>query len=407
MQCRACGSKKLNPILALGEQYVSDFVPKPGMHGEKAPLDLVLCEDCYLLQMSNSYPKEPLYRNYWYVSGVNQTMRNALADITDNAEKLVALKPGDIVLDIGSNDSTLLRSYRVKGTKLVGFEPAKNLMALAKVDNGVIINDFFNYNDFEKNFGPQKAKIVTSVAMFYDLETPNVFVEDISKCLDPDGIWVNELGYAPMVFEANAFDYLCHEHLELYTLYSMENLLRSHDLEVFDVSKNGINGGSFRIYIRHKGAKVKGFEGAESRISAMREYESQNGYRDIKVYKDFAERVRRLRDEIHNFIEAEVKKGKKVYVYGASTKGNTLLQYCNLDHRLIVAAADRNPSKWGLYTVGTDIPIISEEQARKENPDYFLVLPWAFIKEFRAREVDFYKRGGRFILPLPEIKIVD
>jgi len=406
-KCRVCDSKNLVEILSLGEQYVSDFVPSPEEHGEKAPLEFVLCIDCFLLQLRHSYPKEPLYRNYWYASGVNQTMRAALANITAQAQKLVALKPGDVVIDIGSNDSTLLRSYRTKGLRLVGFEPAKNLMKLAQLENGTIINNFFNYKEFEKRMPGAKAKIITSVAMFYDLEQPNAFVDDIKKCLDAQGIWINELGWAPMVFDVNAFDYMCHEHLELYTLYSMENLLKRHDLEVFDVETNNINGGSFRLYIRNKGAKTKSFPGAAERVQKMRDYEKEKGYTKIDVYKDFARRVVRLKKQIHDFIASEVKKGKKVYVYGASTKGNTLLQYCNLDHSLIVAAADRNPNKWGKFTVGTNIPIISEEQARREKPDFFLVLPWAFIKEFRERESEFYKNGGRFIVPLPEIKIVE
>jgi len=406
-QCRVCGSKNLIPILSLGNQYVSDFVPTPNYNGEKAPLELLLCKDCYLLQLKHSFPKEPLYRNYWYASGVNQTMKTALADITSKAEKLIHLKAGDIVIDIGSNDSTLLRSYLTKNLKLVGFEPAKNLVNAAKVENGLIINDFFNYNDFKKNFSDAKAKVVTSIAMFYDLEDPNTFVDDIKKCLDKNGVWVNQLSYTPLMFDTNAFDNICHEHLEYYTLYSIENLLNRHDFEVLDVETNDVNGGSFRLYIGHRGAVVKPFPGAEARIKHMRDYEEQHGYNGVAVYEQFADRTRKLKKDIHDFIKNEVKDGKRVYVYGASTKGNTLLQYCGLDSKLITAAAERNPSKWGKYTIGTNIPIISEDQARKERPDFFLVLPWAFIKEFREREQDFYKNGGRFIIPLPQIKIVD
>ncbi len=206
---------------------------------------------------------------------------------------------------------------------------------------------------------------------------------------------------------SNAVVHNCHEHLEYYTLYSIENLLARHDLEVFDVETNDVNGGSFRLYIRHKGARVKAFPGAEARIKKMRDYEEKSGYDKIEVYKQFAERTQKLRDDIHNFIEKEVSQGKKIYAYGASTKGNTLLQYCNLDSKLITAAAERNPIKWGKYTVGTNIPIISEDQARKDRPDFFFVLPWAFIKEFREREKEFYKNGGKFIVPLPDIKIIE
>ena len=407
IKCRLCGSNNLTPILSLGNQYISDFTPAPVEHGEKAPLDLVLCDRCYLLQLKHTFPKEPLYRNYWYASGINLTMKLALAEITLKAEQLVDLKEGDIVLDIGSNDSTLLRSYRTPGIKRVGFEPAKNLMAAAKMENGTIINNFFNHSDFTKNFGGSKAKVITSIAMFYDLEAPNAFVEDIKNTLDNDGIWINQLSYTPLMFDTNAFDNICHEHLEYYTLYSIEKLISKHDLEVFDVETNDVNGGSFRLYLRHKNSRVKPTPGAETRVQKMRDYERLNGYQKIEVYRQFAERVTTLRKEIHDFIKQKVDQGKKVYAYGASTKGNTLLQYCNLDHNLIAAAAERNPNKWGKYTVGTNIPIISEEQARKEHPDFFLVLPWAFIKEFREREEAFYKRGGKLIVPLPQIRVID
>lgn len=399
--CRSCGSEKLTTILSLGRLYVSNFIDSPSQQGIKAPLELVLCPKCSLLQLKHTVSHEQLYRNYWYLSGTNEMMRKELADIAFKASRLVDLKPGDFVLDVGSNDSTLLLSYRKRNLKFVGFEPARNLMPKARVGNFEIINDFFNYQSWQKQFSTAKAKIITAIAMFYDLEDPNKFVADAARCLDKEGVFIIQMSYLPSMLEQNAFDNICHEHLEYYSLLSLENLLSRHNLEVFDVVLNDVNGGSLRIYIQHKGTRP-----ITSRVLKLRKFEKKLFLSDIKVYQEFVFRVKKIGAKLRKFILSEVRKGKKVYVYGASTKGNTLLQFYNLRYPLIKAAADRNPNKWGKKTIATLIPIISEEQARKEKPDYFLILPWHFLKEFIKREKDYLKSGGKFIVPLPDFKII-
>lgn len=399
--CRSCGSKKLITILSLGRLYVSNFIDSPNQQEMKAPLELVLCQKCSLLQLKHTVSQEQLYRNYWYLSGINETMRKELADITFKASRLVDLKSGDFVLDIGSNDSTLLLSYQNKRLRFVGFEPAKNLMKIAARGNLEIINDFFNYNAWRKKFGRASAKIITAIAMFYDLDDPNKFLADIVKCLDKDGAFIVQMSYLPSMLQQNAFDNICSEHLEYYSLVSLENLLNRHQLEVFDVLLNDVNGGSFRIYIQHKGVRP-----VTKQVLKLKKFEKKLSLSGRKIYENFAFRVSSLGKKLHRFIRGEVKKSKKIYVYGASTKGNTLLQFYNLGYPLIKAAADRNPAKWGKKTVATAIPIISEEQARRDHPDYFLVLPWHFLKEFIQREEDYLKSGGKFIVPLPEFKII-
>jgi len=408
-KCRVCGNRELIPILSLGSLFVSNFVDSPNVKMIKAPLELVLCEGknaCSMLQLKHTVEEGLMYRNYWYRSGMNRSMAEALADIAEKAEHLVKLKSHEIVLDIGCNDGTLLRSFAGKNIKKFGFEPAINLIPYAEKETTKIINDFFNFEAFRKNFGKEKAKIITSIAMFYDLDDPNRFVEDIKKCLDKHGVWIIEMHYLSSMLSQNAFDAICHEHLEYYSLTSLENLLEKHSLEVVDVELNKVNGGSFRTYIRHKGSAVKPFDGAEQRVRKLREFEKGLELTKKGVYQQFAERVNKLKEQVVGFIRAETAKGKKVFVYGASTKGNTLLQYFGLNNKLIKAAAERNPDKWGKKTVGTLIPIISEEQARAEKPDYFLVLPWHFLKEFKEREKSFLQAGGRFIVPLPELTVV-
>ena len=302
----------------------------------------------------------------------------------------------------------MLRGYKFSGLNLIGFEPAKNLGKYNSVGTTKIINDFFNYEAWQKEFDGVKAKVITAIAMFYDLDEPNKFVSDVAKCLDKDGVFIIQMAYLPSMLFKNMFDNICHEHLEYYSLLSLENLLKRHNLEVFDVELNDINGGSFRIYIKHKdgGQSIKISEGAQQRIDNLKRNEEKLELNDKKIYEDFAERVEKIKKEVFDFIKGEVEKGKKVYVYGASTKGNTLLQYFNLDNSLIKAAAERNSVKWGKKTVGTNIPIISEEQARAEKPDYFLILPWHFLKEFKEREAEYLKSGGKFIIPLPEFKVI-
>jgi len=412
--CRVCGGKNLDPILSLGNLYVSDFLGESeGDRSFKAPLDVVFCNaekgGCGLLQLHHTVSHEAMYRNYWYRSGVNKTMTDALHGIARTVESLAGLRPGDYVIDIGANDGTLLRGYGVSDLNRIGFEPARNLAQYNKAGTTEIINDFFNYGAWAKRFPGKRAKAITAIAMFYDLEDPNLFVSEVGRCLDDDGVFIIQMSYLPLMLSTNELGNICHEHIEYYSLFSLENLLGRNGLEFFDVELNDVNGGSFRTYIRHKGkgGRLSAPIGADIRVEALREYEKKLGLASKKVYEDFVRRVEGIKKELTAFLEKETARGKKIYVYGASTKGNTVLQYFGIDHSMIGAAAERNPDKWGKKTVGTLIPIISEEQARNEKPDYFLVLPWHFLREFRAREQEFFKRGGKFIVPFPELKIIE
>jgi len=405
--CRSCGSFKLQPVLSLGNLYVSGFVDSPA-EAEKcprAPLELVLCPECCLLQLLHTVRPELLYRQYWYRSMVNDSMRAALADIAHSLERRAGLRKGDFVLDIGCNDGTLLRSYRTRGLRLAGFEPARNLLKEARRGATRIFNDFFRADPFLAWAG-KKAKGITSIAMFYDLENPAEFVADIARCLHPDGIWVIQMSYLPSMLKANAFDNICHEHLTYYSLGSLRDLLERFGLKIFDVELNDVNGGSFRIWVRHAGpSRAKREEAGLKRVGALERYERRSRLKEIRTYRAFASRVTALKEKTVRFIRRETELGKRVYAYGASTKGNTLLQYYGLDHTLIRAAAERSPQKWGRKTIGTWIPIISEERMRQEAPDYLLILPWHFLREFTRRESDYLASGGKFVVPLPRFQV--
>ena len=393
--CRLCGSSNLHDIFSLGEQYVNDFVPQERVgKGLKAPLDLVLCDQCSLLQLRHTAPQELLYtRYYWYRSGVTDKMRRALRDITEQIELMVPLKPGDVVLDIGANDGTMLATYTVAGILRVGCEPANNLVDMLRKNADQVMHDFWDYEKYmelAKKRGFGKAKVVTAIGMFYDLEDPNKFIKDAQRALADDGIFVAQLMCLAPMIENNDLGNICHEHLEYYSLDSLKYLFETNGLEIFKIEKNDVNGGSYRIFARHYKGTGIAFEEKYSRDDFMA----------------FARRLEDNRKKCVEFIQGEVAKGKRVYVYGASTKGNVILQYYGLDHKLITAAAERSPEKWGKYTIGSWIPIVSEEEARKANPDYFLVLPWAFFDEFYKREEKWRLGGGKFIVPLPEFRVV-
>jgi len=398
--CRLCQSNQLDGILSLGNQYVSDFVTSDGKNPQ-APLELVRCKHCGLVQLKHTFSRGSLYRHYWYKSGISPTMRSALADLVTRACEISKPSPGDLVVDIGCNDGTLLRSYITKDLTLIGFEPAENLVQEAKKGTNWIFNDFFSAKVFKQKFNGQKAKIVTSVAMFYDLEDPNSFVADVGEILAPKGVWAVQQNYLATMLEQNGFDNIGHEHLEYYTLETMQFLLKKHGLEFFDVETNNVNGGSFRTFICHTGQYP-----IRNAVANMKNHEARLGLDKHSTYELFAENIRKMRTQTRDFIAKEVESGKTVYVYGASNRGNTILQYYGLDHSMVRKAADANPEKWGRKTVGTLIPIVSKEEARRDRPDYFLILPHHFLEEITRDEKEFLESGGKFIVPLPQFRVV-
>ncbi|MGA9391190.1 MAG: class I SAM-dependent methyltransferase [Candidatus Sulfotelmatobacter sp.] len=411
--CRVCAGS-LDEILSLGNQYVSTFLAPEQPDGPKAPLELVLCQQCRLLQLRHTVPGEMMYQEYWYRSGTNQTMRDALADISGAAAKLVNLKAGDSVLDIGCNDGTLLGSYTEQGVYKIGFDPAQNLASLSRQKADKVLVGFFDADRFlaDPDLRNLRPKVITSIAMFYDLEDPRKFVADIRRIMHPDGVWIVQMSYLPLMLKQNDFGNICHEHLEYYSLHALEYLLQLYSFSVVDAELNDVNGGSIRVFIRNREADQNTFgdepyrRQAAERLSKLRENEAHLGLDRPTPYLDFANRVEGIKRQVYDFVKDQVERKKKVFVYGASTKGNVMLQYFGLDSSVINAAAERNPEKWGKVTVGTRIPIISEAEARAEKPDYFLVLPWHFIEEFKMRERDYLSSTGRFIVPLPEFEVI-
>jgi NDP-4-keto-2,6-dideoxyhexose 3-C-methyltransferase len=410
-KCRICGNAKLIEIMNLGEQELSGKFPKiDEIDPPSSPLILVKCDDlknpdaCGLIQLKHSSEPEQMYvGGYGYLSGMNQTMTAHLKDVVKKIENLVKLQPGDLVIDIGSNDGTLLKSYIKNGIIKVGIDPGGKQYQQYYPPDIKLITDFFPTSVLQELYPDKKAKIITSIAMFYDLENPMAFIKSIKTHLHTNGIWVLEQSYLPSMLESNAFDTICHEHLEYYALKQIEWMLKRNDLKVINVERNLINGGSFKIYVSHSGAI---YPVERDAINDMRSYEISLNLDTTEPYISFKNRVDDIKSDITTFLKYEKEQGKLIYAYGASTKGNILLNYFKLDNSIITAAAERNDKKWGCRTPGTHIPIVSEESARKALPEYFLVLPWHFKDEFIQRELEYLKDGGKFIFPLPVMTIV-
>lgn len=401
--CRSCKSSNIIDLFSLGDQWLTDF-PDPGYErdGIVMPLALMLCQDCEFVQLKNTVDQNAIYGRpmYWYKSGINNTMKLALKDVVNKAQQVVPLKDGDKIIDIGSNDGTLARMYP-EYVKKIGFEPSYNVWDESN-DNlwYKSFNDYFSYKG-------EVAKIITSCAMFYDLDDPSQFLQDIRASLDINGIWIDQQNYLTTMLENLTFDNISHEHLGYYSFKAFENLLNRHELEIIDVEVNGVNGGSFRSYIRRKPSAVNPLPGAAERIAAIRAREDAMELNTRKPYDLFYNHAINIRSKLNLFITGEKARGKSIWVYGASTRGQVILQYCGLDKTLIDGCSERNPDKYGKVTIGTGIPITDEETARKAKPDYFLVLPYSFKNEFLVREAAFLESGGAFIFPLPEVEIVN
>ena len=382
-KCRLCGNKELGKRYSLGSFAINDFPSEPTKNPPKCPLTLVKCQSCELWQLLHTVAPEILYKKgYWYKSGINKIIRDDLKDIVKQTLKLVKIKKGDVWCDVGANDGTLL-SYVPKKMNRAGVEPAENLQEELKKNCDVVIDTTWECLIFS-----HKCKVISAIGMFYDSDDPNEFVALVKKHLTDDGVFVAQLMTLAPMYKKNDFSNICHEHLEYYSYKNLVYLFEKAGLEIFKVEENDINGGSYRLFARHyqKGS-VK--------------------HREPKFdIEKFMDRIFWNRLKTNNFINKVVfDEGKKVYAYGASTKGNTILQNNYLEPDRIAGVADKNPEKWGKYTVGTNIPIVSEEEARK-NADYFLILPHAFTDFFIEREKKWRKKGGKFITIIPKFKIL-
>ena len=411
-KCRICGNRKFKEIINLGNQCLTSVYPKPeSKDPSKSWLKLIFCDSteqpkfkCNLVQLHHNADIKEMYgTTYGYFSSISPTMISHLEDIIRFTKKHVTLNAGDAVLDIGCNDGTLLNKYGAENKlKRYGVDPSSKKF-LHMFENDVkVLTDFFSYekiNEFSKG---KKFKVISSIAMFYDIDDPIEFAKSIELLLDDDGFWIIEIAYLPLMMKNLAYDQIMHEHLTYLSLRQMEVIFEKSKLKVVDFSTNSVNGGSILIAACKKDYKCK-IEG--EKIIALRDEEKilSNYY----VYEKFAERIKKHKSELIKLLTELKDKKSTIIGYGASTKGNVILNYCGIDKNLLPEICDQNPEKPGLVTPGSRIPIVSKDTMRKKNPDYVLVLIWHFRKEIIKDEIDYIQKGGNLIFHLPRVHIVN
>jgi hypothetical protein len=404
-KCRISGDANLISVLNIGDQYLTGVFPDHANASiTKGPLELVWSPESQLLQLNHSYDLGEMYgENYGYRSGLNQSMVAHLTNKIHHLEKMIFLSSGDCVIDIGSNDATSLKAYTTQGIKRIGVDPTGEKFRQYYTDDIQLIPDFFPSTEVKNLVGNSRVKVITSIAMFYDLEDPIAFAQSIHDNLDKNGIWHFEQSYMPSMLRLNSYDTICHEHIEYYTLYNIMYILKRADMRVVDVQMNAVNGGSFAVTAARKDSNLKA---NDVLINWLLDQEMKMGFDTPKPFRDFEERVFKHRESLRTLIDALNSDNKKILGYGASTKGNVLLQFCNFSGKDLAAVAEVNPDKFGCYTPGSNIPIVSEKEANAMHPDYYLVLPWHFKDGIIRREQEFLNKGGKLIIPYPEIEII-
>ncbi len=409
-KCRLCGNTDLIPCIDIGEQYLSSIFPSNLNYKDKLykyPLDLVLCnrknkKACGLLQLGHRFDLSSMYDAYPYTSSTNSAMTKVLEDVAKSGRALNNLKEGDTILDIGGNDGTLLSFFKNDRVNLISIDPAKNIKSLiSDLPQYTGVRDFFSKKTYS-SVSKKKAKLIFSIAMFYHLDNPLKFSKDVAAVLDDNGVWIIQMAYLPAMIKTRMYDNIVHEHAGYYAAQHMKWVMEQIGLEVFDVMENDVYGGSFRIFVKKKGNRNFPLT---ARYKELLKKELEDGVYKADTYHSFMKEIQKTCDDLQKLCAKIKAEGKTIWIYGASTKGNTILQFCGLGKDHIDAAADSNPFKIGKYIIGSDIIIKSEEEMRTTKPDYLLALPYSFVKAFMKRENDLIEAGVKFISPLPKVKV--
>jgi len=414
-KCKICGNNNLKNVLFINEQYISATFVKTNENNNltkiKTPLTLVLCSEnekknnCGLLQLLEITEADLLYKRYFYRSATSDTMKKDLKDVVESIKQKLKINDNDIVVDIGANDCTLL-NYYPKNLKLVGFEPAENIKFIDNDKNIKIFPTYFNAKDYENNF-KEKAKVISSCAMFYDLADPKNFVKDIDKILDKKGIWCVQISYLASMLKYNNFYDICHEHLSYYSIETFEAVLDGFNLKLFFAELNDVNGGSIRLFVCRKDNNSYNEKKFSNHLNKLKLEEKKYNLKKSETFKEFQNKIDDIKGKTNLFVDNILKSKKKVFALGASTKGNILLQHFGLDKSKIPYISERNPEKVGLKCLGSDIELISEEAARSKKPEAFIVLPWNFKDEIVKREKKYLDSGGTLMFPMPYPHTVD
>ncbi len=415
--CRCDSNKNLWSIIDLGEQALTGVFPGPDEEVPAGPVELIKSDErlhsdpsivggAGLVQLRQSYNTDMMYgENYGYRSGLNRSMVEHLQRRVIHAKQMGTPEKGDLIIDIGSNDSTTLRAYgEGSGFELCGIDPTGKKFKEYYPSWVGLIPDFFSAENFRGKFGDRKAQVITSFSMFYDLEDPTEFMRQIHACLADDGVWIFEQSYLLTMMEMNAYDTICHEHISYYALKQIKWMADQVGFKIIDVEINDVNGGSFCVTVAKQESKLQPNGDVVDRLLQR---EKEYGLDTLKPYEAFREQIYQHRKDLVDFVQTAKSAGKSVYGYGASTKGNVMLQWCGFGPDDITAVAEVNPDKFGKFTPGSRIPILSEDEVKAQNPDYMIVLPWHFRSHIEMREAAWMAGGGKLVFPLPRIEVVE
>lgn len=404
-ECRLCHSQDLVECMDFGKQYLaSNFVKSNADHPlsqVRVPLTVVLCQDCGVIQLRESVQRSVLYRDYFYRSGTNPMMQDALRDVVADVTSRVNLKAGDTVVDVGCNDGTML-SFFSPDYRRIGVEPASNINWDGLDPDITIVNDFLAKERVDQVTGGEPCQLITSIAMLYGVEDLNAFATEAKSMLAKDGVWCIQLSYLPTILSTMSFYDVCHEHLYYFSLATLNTLLERNGLSIYDASLNEVNGGSLRVFVTHQENHQPKTEGYHQVLAD----ESELGLTSVDSYRKFFDQVNLLKTQVNGYLQQESAKGNLVVGLGGSTKGNVLLQFFDIDNKLLPYISERNPEKVALRTLGTDIELVSEERARELDPSCMLVLIWFFKDEIVKREREYLENGGKLLFPMPYCHLI-
>jgi SAM-dependent methyltransferase len=406
--CRFCRSKNVHLVMDFGTVAIAGAFLTPAQFDTepKIPMRVVFCSDCYLLQIKDRVPPELLFSDYFYFSSAISTLRDHFRGYAAEVTKRFLKPESATVLEIGCNDGVLVNPFAELGIKtVIGVDPATNVVKTVNNPKVHVVNDFFSEAQAEKirkEFGP--VDLIAANNVYAHLDDMHDVTRGIEKLLAPDGVFVFEVHYIKNLLQEKQYDMIYHEHLFYYSLLALDNFLAQFNMEIFDVKPIAIHAGSMRYYVRRKGHLKS--EKISDAVIALRAEERANRYDHLETYLDYARSVAKTKENLMHLLGRLVAEKKKIFGYGASGRANTLIQYCGITNKMLDCIIDDAPAKHGFYTPGSHIEILSREEIRKENPDYVLVFAWSFIKEIAARNIDYLERGGKFIVPLPEVQIV-
>jgi hypothetical protein len=401
--CRLCKSKKIKKLFSLGVQYYTGIFSKINSKVPKGELAVIICNNCKLIQLDKNFNMKKMYgKNYGYRTSLNNSMRKHIQSKKKYLQKIIKLKKNDTIVDIGSNDGTFLNCFNSSNYRLIGVDPTIINFKKFYKNKIIKINKFFSHENI-KYYLKKKAKLISTFAMFYDLPDPLKFARDIYNCLDDNGVWHLEQSYLIDMIKKKSYDTICHEHLEYYSMTSIYYLMKIVNFKIIDIKRNNINGGSFAITVAKRNSEYKE---CEKDIKFYLKKEQMEGYNNYSIYKKFYQKITKHKDQLRNLLIKLKKMNKKIIGYGASTKGNVILQFCNINNKLVDFIYDVNVDKKNKYTPGTKIKIIDKQETDKIKFDYFLVLPWHFKDFILKKEKEYITKNIKFIFPLPNIIIV-